>query len=76
MRYRVCDNTALDRECWSTLQTTQMTVLKRVVLSEHVRSLVAGGLQPQTGTSRNGVLFMRTKSLEVLGEDLFSMGPC
>lgn len=38
-------------------------------------SLVAGGLQSQTGTRRIGVLFMRTKSLEVFGEDLFSVGP-
>ena len=38
-------------------------------------SLVAGGLQGQTGTSSIGVLFMRTESLEVFGEDLFSVGP-
>jgi hypothetical protein len=36
--------------------------------------LVEGGLQRQTGTSRIGVLFMRTKSLEVFGEDPFSVG--
>ena len=76
MRYRVCDNTASVRQFWSTVQTTQMSVLKRRPERALFVSLVAGGLQPQTGTSRIGVLSMRTKSLEVFGEDLFSMGRC